>query len=85
MYNQVPKPTRCLVNNESSCNGKKFKSITTDINRQGHTKRCKDYQEIRVQEQVTTLELGSIPQAITVILENDLVDKCKAGDDIIVT
>jgi DNA helicase MCM9 len=45
---------------------------------------CKDYQEIKVQEQVTKLAIGTIPRAITVILEDDLVDICKAGDDIAV-
>jgi DNA helicase MCM9 len=44
-----------------------------------------DYQEIRVQEQVQKLGMGSIPRAITVVLQHDLVDTCKAGDDVVVT
>ena len=43
---------------------------------------CKDYQEIKVQEQVTRLAIGTIPRSITIILEDDLVDACKAGDDV---
>ncbi|KAI9325216.1 MCM2/3/5 family-domain-containing protein [Zopfochytrium polystomum] len=45
---------------------------------------CKDYQEIKVQEQVTKLAIGTIPRSITVILEDDLADQCKAGDDVAV-
>ncbi|CAG9787174.1 unnamed protein product [Diatraea saccharalis] len=43
---------------------------------------CKDYQEIKIQEQVNKLSIGSIPGSIWVILENDLVDSCKPGDDV---
>jgi len=46
---------------------------------------CHDYQEIRVQEQVQKLGMGSIPRSIGVILLHDLVDSCKAGDDVVVT
>jgi DNA helicase MCM9 len=42
----------------------------------------KDYQEIKIQEQMQKLEFGSIPRSMYVILEDDLVDSCKAGDDI---
>ncbi|XP_052832096.1 DNA helicase MCM9 [Octopus bimaculoides] len=44
--------------------------------------KCKDYQEIKVQEQVQHLLLGTIPRSMWVVLENDLVDSCKAGDDV---
>ncbi len=44
----------------------------------------KDYQEIKVQEQMQKLEFGSIPRSMYVILEDDLVDSCKAGDDVTV-
>ncbi|KAI8848225.1 MCM2/3/5 family-domain-containing protein [Chytridium lagenaria] len=45
---------------------------------------CKDYQEIKVQEQITKLSFGTIPRSITVVLEDDITDSCKAGDDITV-
>ncbi len=46
---------------------------------------CIDYQEIKIQEHVNKLSVGTIPRSITVILENDLVDTCKAGDDVTVS
>jgi DNA helicase MCM9 len=44
-----------------------------------------DYQEIKLQEPVSSLSLGSIPRSMIVILEHDLVESCKAGDDVIIT
>ncbi len=41
-----------------------------------------DYQEIKVQEQVKGLEVGSIPRSTTVLLLDDLVGCCSAGDDV---
>ena len=46
---------------------------------------CHDYQEIRVQEKVQQLELGSIPRSINLLLIHDLVDSVKAGDEVVVT
>lgn len=45
--------------------------------------KCTDYQEVKIQEHVQRLEVGSIPRSIVVILEHDLVDTCKAGDDMV--
>ncbi|XP_046447049.1 DNA helicase MCM9-like [Daphnia pulex] len=44
----------------------------------------KDYQEIKLQEPVHKLAVGTVPTSLWVTLEDDLVDKCKPGDDIIV-
>lgn len=40
---------------------------------------CTDYQEMKIQEQVQTLTVGSIPRSIVVVLDNDLVDRCKVS------
>ena len=48
------------------------------------SKVCVDYQEIKVQDQIERLTLGSMPRSIIVVLEADLVDKCNAGDDIVI-
>lgn len=43
---------------------------------------CRDYQEIKVQELIQNLGVGTIPRCMWVVLENDLVDTCKPGDDV---
>ncbi|CAG5132668.1 unnamed protein product, partial [Candidula unifasciata] len=45
---------------------------------------CRNYQEIKIQEQVQRLSMGTIPRSMWVVLEDDLVDTCKAGDDVTV-
>eukprot|EP01083_Nonionella_stella_P199814 732393_1 len=47
-----------------------------------NTRVCQDYQELRIQEQVQKLSIGSIPRSIKVVLTNDLVDASLAGDDV---
>ncbi|KAK3910495.1 DNA helicase MCM9 [Frankliniella fusca] len=47
-------------------------------------KNYKDYQEIKIQEQVSKLHVGSMPRSMWVTLEDDLVDACKPGDDVVV-
>lgn len=46
---------------------------------------CIDYQEIKIQEQMHVLGVGSIPRSIVVVLTEDLVDTVKPGDDVTVT
>jgi DNA helicase MCM9 len=44
--------------------------------------RCSDYQEIKLQDKMQHLMVGSIPRSIIVVFQDDLVDTCMAGDDI---
>ena len=81
LHYAVPTPTSCPVSYE--CSGKKFVVMTGNDGTTG-PKKCKDYQEIRVQEQVRKLSMGTIPRSLTVVLEDDLVDSCKPGDDIVI-
>ena len=46
--------------------------------------KCRNYQELKIQEQVQRLAVGSIPRSMWVVLEDDLVDICKPGDDVTV-
>ncbi|XP_057594418.1 DNA helicase MCM9 isoform X2 [Hippopotamus amphibius kiboko] len=62
-----------------SCNSSKFTCLS-DLS--SSPTRCRDYQEIKIQEQVQRLSIGSIPRSMKVILEDDLVDSCKSGDDL---
>jgi DNA helicase MCM9 len=45
---------------------------------------CVDYQEIKVQDHIERLGLGSVPRSIVVILQADLVDKFNPGDDVVI-
>jgi DNA helicase MCM9 len=70
-YNQIPKPTACI--RDEFCNSTKF-----ELKGEGNVK---DYQEVKIQEQIHQLSIGTIPRSITVLLEDDLVDQLKPGDD----
>ena len=75
---QMPLPAECPsqdLNAAKPCHGTKFEF------REG-SEKCRDYQEVRIQEQVHRLTIGSIPRSITLILQDDLVDLCSAGDDV---
>lgn len=41
-----------------------------------------NFQEIKIQEQIQSLSMGSIPRSIEVVLMDDLADSCQAGDDV---
>ncbi|XP_033274481.2 DNA helicase MCM9 isoform X2 [Orcinus orca] len=62
-----------------SCDSAKFTCLS-DLS--SSPSRCRDYQEIKIQEQVQRLSVGSIPRTMKVTLEDDLVDSCKSGDDL---
>ena len=72
-------PTTCP--SEEGCNSYKF---TCNGQKSTDSSNFKDYQEIKIQEQAQKLSVGTIPRAISVVLEDDLVDLCKPGDDVTV-
>ncbi|XP_053301649.1 DNA helicase MCM9 isoform X5 [Pleuronectes platessa] len=76
-YASVP-PVNCP--NPDGCNSYKFSCLSGG----SEPSACKDYQEIKIQEQVQRLSVGSIPRSMVVVLEDDLVDSCKSGDDVTV-
>ncbi|XP_067881557.1 DNA helicase MCM9 isoform X2 [Heterodontus francisci] len=75
----ICRPTSCP--NPEGCNSVKFTCLSGSSSSPAS---CKDYQEIKIQEQVQRLSVGSIPRSLLVVLEDDLVDTCKSGDDITV-
>ncbi|XP_023231500.1 DNA helicase MCM9-like [Centruroides sculpturatus] len=75
-YYSMPKPTKCP--NPEDCSSVKFTSIENDMN----PNWVRDYQEIKVQEQIRNLVVGTMPKSMWVILENDLVDICQPGHDV---
>ncbi|XP_033127245.1 DNA helicase MCM9-like isoform X3 [Anneissia japonica] len=74
------KPEGCPF--EEGCGSMQFTCLNDSST--GPT-RCRDYQEIKIQEQVQKLAVGTIPRSMWVVLEDDLVDTCKAGDDVTVS
>ncbi|XP_063773296.1 DNA helicase MCM9 [Pseudophryne corroboree] len=77
-YYSFSPPVACT--NEEGCNCNKFTCLS-DLSSPAS---CRDYQEIKIQEQVQRLSVGSIPRSMVVVLEDDLVDSCKSGDDVTV-
>nr|XP_032515773.1 LOW QUALITY PROTEIN: DNA helicase MCM9-like [Danaus plexippus plexippus] len=79
-------PTKC-GNTEIRCKCSTFTQINL-VSRE----HCRDYQEIKIQvtflffisEQVNKLSIGTIPGSMWVVLEDDLVDCCKPGDDVVI-
>ncbi|NWV77020.1 MCM9 helicase, partial [Dasyornis broadbenti] len=78
-YYTFCRPSACL--NEEGCNSINFMCLSGTTSSPAC---CRDYQEIKIQEQVQRLSVGSIPRCMVVVLEDDLVDSCKSGDDITV-
>ncbi|KAJ2813738.1 DNA helicase mcm9 [Coemansia furcata] len=74
-YHHIPKPARCLAGGEDYCNSTSFAPMEGSGGL-----CCSDYQEIKIQEHVGRLALGTIPRSIMVILEGSLVDVAKSGD-----
>ncbi|GIY28877.1 DNA helicase MCM9 [Caerostris darwini] len=70
------KPLVCP--NPEWCNGKNFTLLSTDVD----PMYCKDYCEVKIQQQFNTLTVGSVPRSIWIILEDDLVDTCYPGNDV---
>ena len=83
-FYRLPRPAACPTLRESSgadkCRSFNFDPVVTDVDADA----CRDYQEIKIQEQVGALSLGTIPRSVWVTLEDDLVDACKPGDDVTV-
>ncbi|XP_045535484.1 DNA helicase MCM9 [Papilio machaon] len=69
-------PSKC-GNNDMRCKCSTFTQVNL-VSRE----HCRDYQEIKIQEQVNKLSIGTIPGSMWVVLEDDLVDTCKPGDDV---
>ena len=76
---QNSKPTqgdpKSKTHYQGDCKSWKFERV------HGTSKFC-DYQEAKIQELFTSLKPGHIPRAMTLILENRLVESCWPGDDV---
>ncbi len=77
-YGSIPKPDICTaIIDGQECRNPKFNKPL-----QGLRPVCEDFQEVRIQESTTSLEIGAVPRSLTVVLRADLVDQMKAGDNV---
>ncbi|XP_070543644.1 uncharacterized protein [Ptychodera flava] len=79
-YYKECRPVQCT--NPEQCNSVKFMCLSDSGS---SPSSCRDYQEIKIQEQVQKLAVGTIPRSMWVVLEDDLVDCCKPGDDVTIS
>lgn len=63
---------------------KEFKCNSSNLREIEGSRVCVDYQEIKVQDHIERLGLGSVPRSIVVILQADLVDRYNPGDDVVI-
>lgn len=75
--NAFPKLESC-PNKLRQCAGKTFVLVDG-------MSLCRDFQDIRLQERVEHVGVGSIPRSVLAILQDDLVDSLQAGDNVHVT
>ena len=75
---QFELPSAC-PNTEAECSGTAKHFVLV-----GGLRHYRDVQEIRIQEQVHKVGVGSIPKQVSVVLFDDLVDRCQAGDTVVV-
>ncbi|KAJ7543010.1 hypothetical protein O6H91_09G022000 [Diphasiastrum complanatum] len=76
--NSLQLPASCPSQRTKPCNGASFVCLEDST-------ICHDYQEIKIQENMQSLGVGSVPRSIVIMLQDELVDTIKAGDDVIVT
>ncbi|KAK2158616.1 hypothetical protein NP493_1781g00036 [Ridgeia piscesae] len=79
-YYSVCRPSKCP--NEDCNNVSNFTVLAEQGSVPSH---CRNYQELKMQEQVQRLGVGTIPRSMWVVLEDDLVDSCKPGDDVTIS
>lgn len=84
-YGVVSPPAQCEGSVDGLvCRGVKF-TCAGSPGTAPATSLCDDYQEAKIQERTSVLDVGAVPRAIPVLLRHELVDACRAGDDVLVT
>lgn len=77
-FGSIAKPSYCnAIIDDNRCTSTKFEPCPEE-----GIPAKEDYQEIRIQELTSWLDIGAVPRSITVVLRHDLVDVCKAGDEV---
>ena len=76
----IPKPVTCTGHVDGNpCKHLKFNEIHSAESM--HV----DYQEVKIQELTSVLDIGAVPRSILILLRHELADQCRAGDDVIIT
>eukprot|EP00917_Polyrhabdina_sp_WS-2016_P022003 GHVP01047648.1.p1 GENE.GHVP01047648.1~~GHVP01047648.1.p1 ORF type:complete len:651 (+),score=131.16 GHVP01047648.1:129-2081(+) len=65
----------------NKCGSTKLEKILEE----GAAQPCCDYQELKVQEYIGVAQTGKMPESLTIILKNEFVDKCTAGNTVTVS
>lgn len=79
----IPRPPYCrAIVDDQRCPSTRFEPVG-DASATAAGNKV-DYQEIRIQENTARLAIGAVPRSLPVILQQDLVDMAKAGDDVTV-
>ncbi|CAI5727605.1 unnamed protein product [Peronospora destructor] len=82
---EIPKVCPSDSNGDTSSGGKKpCKSMQFMPLGGAEGSVVSDHQVIKIKEQASKLGVGSIPRSMLVVLEDDLVDSVKAGDQVVV-
>lgn len=74
--NEFPEVARCPNTKECTEVGAKHFRLVDD------SSVCKDFQDVKLQERVENVGVGAIPRSVLAILQDDLVDKLQAGDNV---
>lgn len=72
---RLPSVCPAQVPGRKACGGTRF-------NREERAFSCREYQEIKLQEQIKSLGVGSVPRSLLVVLTDELADSVKPGDDV---
>ncbi|GAB0493280.1 hypothetical protein MMPV_004556 [Pyropia vietnamensis] len=72
---RLPSVCPAQVRGRKACGGTRF-------NREERAFSCREYQEIKLQEQIKSLGVGSVPRSLLVVLTDELADSVKPGDDV---
>lgn len=80
----IPRPSYCrAIIDDQRCPSTRFEPINEPGSSMVIGSKV-DYQELRIQENTARLAIGAVPRSLPVILQQDLVDMAKAGDDVTV-
>jgi len=79
----VATPKRCPGNGADSRDGRRQRCKGRVFLEKEENRIVRDYQELRLQEQIHKLEIGRVPRHMKVFLMDDLVDKVTAGADVL--